>query len=384
MSRDLKVLDRHLRRWREQGLVDGELETRLRRSSEELDRSGVGSVLRTALALLGGALVLAGLTLIVAENWMALHRGVKLAGWAILLAGFLAASREAARRFPDRKALAEALALVAGGWILAGIALVAQIYHLNSRPPNALWLWVALVLPAAWLLERRATAAVLFFALVAALALEIGEKDSIVHATNAEGPWLWLATPLLAAIAVSLLPHPWPGLRAWIGAWTFAAGQVFLLVLGAEQELDNSDLGRAAIVAAAGLLAAVAVPRRVLPWDALTSRLVIAATLLPWAIMGDAYDKGAIVDGVAIGVAWVAQLAVAILVIRAGARTGSRTWVNLGYVAVLAGVIVRYFDFFGDFLEGGAALALTGSVLLFVVFALEKARRRTLRAEAAA
>ena len=192
MSRDQKVLDRHLRRWREQGLVDGDLEGRLRRSSEELDRSGAGSVLRTALALLGGTLVLAGLTLVVAENWMALHRGVKLAGWAILLAALLAASHAAARRFPDRVALSEAFALVAGGWVLAGIALVAQIYHLNARPPNGIWLWVALVLPAAWLLDRRATAAVVFAGLVAGLALEVGERDSIVHAPRVESPWLWL------------------------------------------------------------------------------------------------------------------------------------------------------------------------------------------------
>jgi uncharacterized membrane protein len=383
MSRDLKVLDRHLRRWREQGLVDPELEARLRLSSEELDRTGVSNVLRTALALLGGALVLAGLTLVIAENWMALHRGVKLAGWAILLAAFLFASRHMSRWFPDRPALSEAFALVAGGWVMAGIALVAQIYHLNSRPPNGVWLWVALVGPAAWLLERRATAAVLFVGLVAALALEVQEVDSVIHAAATDGPWLWLAIPLLAAMIVSYLPHPWPALRGWVGGWTFVVGQIDLLVLGAAQELDKSGLGAAAVVAAAGLLAAVALPRRVLPWDGLTSRLVIACTLLPWAILGERYEDGALIDNVGIGMAWIAQIAVAILVIRAGARTGSRTWVNLGYVAVLAGVIVRYFDFFGDFLEGGAALALTGVLLLFVVFALEKARRRTLLAEAA-
>lgn len=383
MSRDLKVLDRHLRHWREQGLVDAELDARLRASSEALDRSGVSNVLRTALALLGGALVLAGLTLVVAENWMALPRGVKLAGWAIFLAAFVAASEEAGRRFPDRPALSEAFALAAGGWVLAGIALVSQIYHLDSRPPNGIWLWVALVLPAAWLLPRRATAAILFAGFVAGLTMEVLEKNSLAHANTIEGPWLWLAIPLLAGIAISFLPRPWPGLRAWLGAWTFAAGQVFLLVLGAVQGLDRSDLGRAGILAAAGLLAAVALPRRVLSWDALTSRILIAATLLPWSMLGERYDKGALVDGVAIGVAWVAQFAAAILVIRAGARTGSRAWVNLGYLAVLAGVVVRYFDFFGDFLEGGAALALTGAMLLFIVFALEKARRRTLHAQAA-
>ena len=44
MSRDLKALDKHLRHWREQGLVDADLEAHLRRSSEELDRSAVGGV----------------------------------------------------------------------------------------------------------------------------------------------------------------------------------------------------------------------------------------------------------------------------------------------------------------------------------------------------
>src|SRR5688500_3575575 len=144
MGRDLRALERHFRHWREEGLVDTELEVRLRRSSQAHERRVVNSVLRTALALLGATLVLAGLVLIVAENWMALHRAVKLAGWAVLLVGSLVGSHLMDRRFPTRPALAEALALMAGGWVLAGIALVSQIYHLDARPPNGLWLWLAL------------------------------------------------------------------------------------------------------------------------------------------------------------------------------------------------------------------------------------------------
>jgi uncharacterized membrane protein len=377
-------VDRHLARWRAEGLVDEELAARLRASSAAADHAGGSStVVRTALALLGGLLVLAGLFLVVAENWQLLGRGVKLAGWAVLLVALLAASQEAARRFPGRRALAEAFALIAGGWVLAGIALVGQIYHLDARAPNGIWLWLALVLPAAWLLERRATAVVVFTAIVSGLVLEFGLRDGILHAASVESPWLWLATPLLAGAAASFLPHPWRPLRGWLGAWTFAVGQLFLLVLGATHDLDRTDLGPAAVVAALGLLAAVAIPARVLPWHALTSRLVLALTLLPWSLLGARYDAGAILDNLGIGLAWLVQIAVAVLLIRAGARSGSRTWVNLGYAAVLAGVVVRYFDFFGAYLEGGAALILTGIVLLFIVYALEKARRRTLVAEAA-
>jgi hypothetical protein len=51
---------------------------------------------------------------------------------------------------------------------------------------------------------------------------------------------------------------------------------------------------------------------------------------------------------------------------------------------LLAGILTRYFDFFGDFLEGGVALVLTGVLVLFTLYALERARRRTLRRQASA
>jgi uncharacterized membrane protein len=384
MNRGQKVLERHFRHWRDNGLLGAELEERLRQSSRELERSGVSTVFRTALAVLGSLLVLAGLILVVAENWMALHRGVKLAGWAALLGLFLAASVELDRRFPGRPALAEAFALLAGGWVLAGIALVGQIYHLTARTPNGYWLWLALILPAAWLLPRRAVAAVAFVAMVSALGSEVLEPRSLVHSSTSEGPWLWLAIPLLGGAVVSALPRRLPHLRSWLGLWVFGAGQLFLLVLGATKELDESGLGAAWVVAAAGIAAALALPDRVLPWDATTSRAVLVATLLPWALIGREYARGDVLDNFGLGVAWVAQLAVAALVIRAGARAGSPSWVNLGYIALLAGVVVRYFDLFGDYLEGGIALTLTGGLLLFVLFVLEKARRRTLTAEAVA
>jgi uncharacterized membrane protein len=131
---------------------------------------------------------------------------------------------------------------------------------------------------------------------------------------------------------------------------------------------------------------AIAQPYRVFSraWDDLTSRLIVVTSLLPWVLLGSRYDSGFWLDNVAVGVAWITQLAVAVLVIRAGARSGSESWVNLGYLGLLAGILTRYFDFFGDFLEGGTALALTGLLVLFVLFALEKARRRTLGRQASA
>ena len=386
MSHDLRLLERHFRHWRQEGLLSAELESTLRQSSGQLVKRATGTVVRTALAGLGGGLLLAGLILIVAENWEVLHRSLKLGGWALLQLGFLLSAYQLSRAWPDRPALAEAMSFVAGGWMLGGIALVSQIYQLDSRPPNGIWLWLVLVLPAGWLLERRAVAAVTFIALVWGLALEAGQIDSLFHADRVDGPWIWIGVPLLAAGLASFLPASARFLREWTGFWTFVAANSFLLVLGASKDLDRSDLGRGWWLAGAGILLGIAIPDRCLSraWGGLTSRLILASTFLPWMLLGSRYDAGVILDEMAVGLSWIVQLVIAILVIRAGARRGSESWVNLGYLALLAGILTRYFDFFRDYLEGGTALALTGTLLLFILYALEKARRRTLRREVAA
>jgi uncharacterized membrane protein len=380
MSHDSRALERHLLHWRQEALISAELEAALRQSSDRLSQRATGTVVRVALALLGGGLLLAGLILIIAENWEALHRGLKLGSWALLQLAFLLAAHYLGRHWPDRPALAETLSFVAGGFVLAGIALVSQIYQLDSRPPNGIWLWLVMVLPAAWLLRRHSVAAVVFIALLSAFTLEAGQADSLVRVDRMEGPWIWIGIPLLSACLASCLPVPARFIRDWTGFWTFATANFFLLVLGAVQALDRSDLGRGWWFAGAGVLLGALLPDRSLSrgWDRLTSRLVLVSTFLPWILLGSRYEAGFAPDELAIGAAWVAQPVIAILVIRAGARCGSDSWVNLGYLALLAGILTRYFDFFGDYLSGGAALALTGGLLLFVLYALERARRRTL------
>jgi uncharacterized membrane protein len=296
---------------------------------------------------------------------------------------FLLAAHHLGRAWPDRPALAEAFSFVAGGWMLGGIALVSQIYQLDSRPPNGIWLWLALVLPAAWLLPRRAVSAVVFVALITAFALEAVQPDSFLYASRPDGPWIWLGIPLISAGLVSWLPTPAPFLRDLTGLWTYAAANFFLLVFGAGQELDRSDLGHGWWLAGAGILLGLAVPERCLSrtWDAFTSRLLLCAALAPWILLGTSYDAATLKDHLAVGLSWIVQVIIAVLVIRAGAQRDSESWVNLGYLALLAGILTRYFDFFGNYLQGGMALTLTGGVLLIILYVLERSRRRTLQRE---
>jgi uncharacterized membrane protein len=381
MSSERTVLRRHLRHWQERGLVGEEQAGALLAASEELLRRNASRLVLGALAALGAGLVLAGAGLLVAQHWLELHRFAKLSGWAVLQLAFALLAFDLGRRFPDRPALAEAAALVAGGLLLAGISLVAEVYHLDGRTANSLWLWAALVLPMAFVLERRAPAGVFGAALLVALLSEVFEPGSPVRARDVDGPWLWLGLPLLATAVAARLPRAPRTLAGAAGGWAFAFTQLALLVFGAAQDLDSSNLGRAWAVAIPGLAWALWRPHDVLgaTLSAAEWRLLLAGSLAPWLLVGASYQPASPVDAAAVAIAWVVQLAAAVLVVRAGARAQAAGWINAGYAGVALGILVRYFDFFPNALEGGLALLVTGLLLLAMLFALERSRRLALR-----
>ena len=53
------------------------------------------------------------------------------------------------------------------------------------------------------------------------------------------------------------------------------------------------------------------------------THLYLGLFLLPWVLMGARYEPESLPDLAAVGLAWVVQMALAILVVRAGAQTGA-------------------------------------------------------------
>jgi uncharacterized membrane protein len=95
----------------------------------------------TIVSFVGAALVACGVILLIASNWDAIPRGVKIASGLALMLGAHAGGyylRDISGRFPRS---GEALHLAGSGLFLGNIALIGQIYHLSSRPPNAILLW---------------------------------------------------------------------------------------------------------------------------------------------------------------------------------------------------------------------------------------------------
>jgi uncharacterized membrane protein len=144
----------------------------------ELDRES--NRLLAILSVIGAVLVSAGIILLIASNWDAIPRFVKLAGGLALLGGAHAGGRFIGRdgRHPH---VAEALHLIGSVMFLANIALVGQIYHLSSRPPNAILLWLLGIAPLAWILRSKPQHILTLGVLALWLGLELNQRDSALY-----------------------------------------------------------------------------------------------------------------------------------------------------------------------------------------------------------
>ena len=107
------------------------------------------------ISFVGAVLVAAGIVLLIASNWDAIPRGVKLAAGLALMLGAHGAGWWLREVRQDYRKTGEALHLAGSLLFLGNIALVGQIYHLVSRPPNAILLWWLGIAALPWLLKSE-------------------------------------------------------------------------------------------------------------------------------------------------------------------------------------------------------------------------------------
>lgn len=135
------LLSRRLRKWVDAGLITEEAALRI---EEHEGRAASTNVTYAALGI-GALAIVVGIISIIAANWYLIPSWVKLTSnisWLISLASALGWTTRNKKSFAR-----EVLALVYFGSILGSIALVGQIYHLDSHPFNALSLWMVLGSP---------------------------------------------------------------------------------------------------------------------------------------------------------------------------------------------------------------------------------------------
>ena len=160
---------------------------------------------------MGSVLVAAGLVVLIAANWEEIPRGVKIAAGMALMLGahvggwWLRESPQSERgsvtrsgpgmadalRVTDPRSeervrghypkTGEALHLLGSLLFLGNIALVGQIYHLVSRPPNAILLWWAGIAALPWLLRSTVQHLLALLAFGLWFGMEVNQNGSPIY-----------------------------------------------------------------------------------------------------------------------------------------------------------------------------------------------------------
>ena len=385
-ERFARRLASEVREWVSEGLVTAEQAARILARYPE----GAGWLARPAalFALVGGALIAAGVALVVAHNWENIHRWVKLVGLVVLMG--LAHGAGLAARGRGYPRVGAGVTVIGGALLLVGIALVGQIYNLSGRPSDAVLMWWVLLLPAGYALPTVALAGLAYAGVVVWFLMALWDPATWLgaglHARFEQ------ATVALGAFGVVLFGvgalhagDAWRRLRTQLESLGLVGLFAALLMLGAlwrEGRLRPEPGAAPAAMILLLLAAAAAVASAAgLPATRPGLRRGFVALLL-----GLLAYLGAVKTAVATGhpaivatlalVGWGVLLGAALGVILFGARWGRRAWVNVGLLAIGVEAIVRYVDLFGTMLEAGALFLSTGVFVLALGWALERVRRR--------
>ncbi len=399
-------LTREIEAWVREGLVTPAQGERI---AARYPVAGAPSRLIAIITLIGGALIASGLGLVIAHNWERLSDWTKIGGLLVLLAGFYAGGFELRERGFARAG--DALLMTGAALFLCGIALVAQVFHLNSRPPNGVLLWIAGILPVAYLLR---SGPVLFLAVTGALVwigMEAASPDSLLYMGGSERVfgaidpfsnwvgWMALAVAIGTALVAAGVLHQgrygkFERVFDFLGLLLFGGGLYFLTFLrhngGTPEHWIGFPVAPPLLFGAlGGVLTALAWKND--PTAPPRTRAFHAGTLLGGIIMalaatlaGSFGARGVVFDEAYSFLCAVFLLAGSISFIAAGVGWDRPRWVNLGLCFVGLNIVSRYFDLVGTMLEGGMLFITGGALILFIGVVLEKQRRRLMRQMAAA
>lgn len=372
--------------WVERGLISAEQRSALLARHPVTDHAGNRFIV--ILGLVGGGLLAAGVALLIAAHWAQIDDWLKIIGLVALLVGAHVAGwrlRVAPGRYPKS---GEACLMVGCVLFFLGIALVAQIFHLNSRPPNGMLLWWLGIVALPWLVASRGAQLVSLVAMLVWLGMEFAAPDSWLRLGAGEA-WrqaeLFPSAFFLVGTALFL-----SGAALRPGRYAFFADlheKLGLLLVSASlyalsfQWSRWVDPGHEAPPRreAFAILAGFAVVAAAWAWR--VGRSDVGRLAIWWAV-GAVASIGFLATGNAQGEYWICGAAACVGLfllnlgmIRAGLATGRESWINLGVAFIALNIFTRYFDLFGTMLEGGVFFVVTGAIVLGFGIYLERKRR---------
>lgn len=346
MSRYAKRLDCDLTRWREAGYITADSEAAIRRDVA----ANVGSKLdlAAALGILGAVLVGFGVMSFVAANWSEMPRLFRL---ALIFGGLFGSYGLAGLLFERKHPIFAHAAILAGVSIFgAGIMLIAQMFHIEGHPPDAVLTWALGALAAGVILKSNPALAVAMLLVCLWSGWETADTGW-THWTFLLG---WGA--VTAAIA-------W---QRWVPGLHLAAVALAFWIVSLGWTLFNGNghgvvVGLGLLIVAAGMAAPI-VDERLSGWS--TSIIAYGMCIAFAGLFALQFMKNTQLDYFVL----LAILSLALVLggIALGLKLGSPALLWLGYAGFSIEVLGIYFNTVGT-LIGSSLFFLSAGVLVILL-----------------
>jgi uncharacterized membrane protein len=344
------------------------------------------------LGTVGGGLLLAGVCLLIGANWQDIGDWVKIGGIVALIAGAYAAGWRLKVSPGNYAKTGDAFFMLGAGLLMAGIALVSQVFHLNARPATGVLCWWLGIVAVPWLVDSKGTQAVSLLAFLIWLGMEF----------TTQGSWLALTvsgrfTDELRMVAIMTVV----GFAVWLAGLALRRTRYddfaplhekwgLLMVCGGLYVMSfmrhiwrwHDDAGAVALPA----LMVVASMVVLAIWGAWKSSRKDVLAMAGWFVLA-LVPTGALLAGWNLGDhgwlwsawSWSGLFVLNVFMIRTGLATGREGWVNLALAFIALNIVTRYFDLFGTMLEGGVFFVVSGVIVLTLGIYLERKRRGWLK-----
>lgn len=346
------------------------------------------------ISYVGGALVAAGIVLLISSNWDEIPRWVKLgAGLAIMLGAHAGGwyLREVKGAYLKS---GEALHLVGSLMFLANIALVGQIYHLSSRPPTAIALWVLGIAALPWLLRSKPQWMLFLVGLGIWFGMELNQNDSPLYYGNDTRQLVMLAAFSLVYLGVGYVLRgtrfsSFSGLAEKLGLFGFLCfsypltwGVLYSSSWGARTPVAAWSLPVFLVLGAVLFVVGSRNFRELTPqWRWTWLGTLAGAILLLGAAV--AVDPGLqrMWTRELSGFRWFATIGLFVFCLiqaQVGIQDRSEYMVNLAVLFIALNIIATYLNVLGSMAVTGAMFVISGVFLIAFGFYLEKKRRSLL------
>lgn len=346
-------------------------------SDNRASKSGVNSFV-ASISGVGGFAIILGLILIVSHNWREISDFTKIAVYALTLVGFHAVGILLSKNYPKTSS---AFHFIGAGYVIAGIGLVAQIYHLSSEDGKSFLLWFAMICPIAILLKNKwigAMSAFAFYWWVGAH-IEFYNANEINSLTNCVIYFTAFALNLILIPKIfERINNPCFNFVKIFGIFNIA---VLMISLGFLHNIKLFPLGEpkpiplmimAMLVVNILALSYIFVTRKKEDDDGFYSKnflfLFLITQIIPLGLQTSTISAISFIY-------WILAASFGFILIYQGSIYRSISKVNFGVRYLLLFAIIRFIDLFGSMLTNGVAFIIFGAVLIGIAFLAEKYRK---------